>query len=88
MRQLFPRIANRDFAPRAYSRQLAKDLHILEDLASGVGLHASMLHQAAIKYDRLVEGGFAELDAAAVVKMYEPSEMAPSNAGAAEEQAT
>ncbi len=71
LRQLYPRIAERDFKPRAYSRQLAKDLHMLEDLADSVGLDAPMLREAHRKYQDLVDRGFSELDVAAVVKMYE-----------------
>jgi 3-hydroxyisobutyrate dehydrogenase-like beta-hydroxyacid dehydrogenase len=71
MRQLYPRIANRDFKPRAYSRQLAKDLHMLEDLAHRVGLDAPMLREATRLYQGLVDRGFSELDSSAVIKMYE-----------------
>jgi 3-hydroxyisobutyrate dehydrogenase-like beta-hydroxyacid dehydrogenase len=71
LRQLYPRIAERDFKPRAYARQLAKDLHMLEDLAGSVGLEAPMLREAHHMYQGLVDRGFSELDVSAVIKMYE-----------------
>jgi 3-hydroxyisobutyrate dehydrogenase-like beta-hydroxyacid dehydrogenase len=86
MRQLFPRMANRDFVPRAYSRQLAKDLHLLENLAERVGLEAPMLHQATKQYARLIDAGFSELDSAAIVKVYEPEGWEPASPGAPKEQ--
>jgi 3-hydroxyisobutyrate dehydrogenase len=76
LRQLYPRIANRDFAPRAYSRQLAKDLQMVETLADSVGLEAAMLMQAHRAYRGLVDRGFSELDSSAVIKMYETAEQA------------
>jgi 3-hydroxyisobutyrate dehydrogenase-like beta-hydroxyacid dehydrogenase len=87
MRQLFPRIAERDFVPRAYSRQLAKDLQLLQDLAGSVGLDAPMLHQAAEQYQRLCAAGHAELDAAAIIKIYELERQEPAIAGSPKEQA-
>lgn len=71
LRQLYPRIVARDFRPRAYSRQLVKDLHMVEELADAAGMPAPMLGQASRMYQALVDQGFAELDSSAVVKIYE-----------------
>jgi 3-hydroxyisobutyrate dehydrogenase-like beta-hydroxyacid dehydrogenase len=71
LRQLYPRIVARDFKPRAYSRQLVKDLHMVEELADAAGMPAPMLGQASRMYQALIDQGFAELDSSAVVKMYE-----------------
>jgi 3-hydroxyisobutyrate dehydrogenase-like beta-hydroxyacid dehydrogenase len=71
LRQLYPRIVERDFRPRAYARQLVKDLHMVEALAGAVAMPAPMLSQASRMYEALVEAGGAELDSSAVVKVYE-----------------
>jgi 3-hydroxyisobutyrate dehydrogenase len=71
LRQLYPRIVARDFRPRAYARQLVKDLHMVEALAEGAGMPAPMLGEATRRYEALVERGHAELDTSAVVKLYE-----------------
>jgi len=71
LRQLYPRIAARDFQPRAYARQLAKDLRMVEELANAAGMQAPMLSQAHRMYQALVDRGHAELDVSAVVKLYE-----------------
>jgi 3-hydroxyisobutyrate dehydrogenase len=71
LRQLYPRIVERDFRPRAYVRQLVKDLHMVEELAAAAGMAAPMLGEARRMYQALADHGFAELDSSAVVKMYE-----------------
>ncbi len=71
LRQLYPRMVARDFRPRAYARQLVKDMHMVEALAAGVGLPAPMLRQSCAMYEALLERGGAELDVSAVVTMYE-----------------
>ena len=71
LRQLYPRMVARDFRPRAYARQLVKDMHMVEALAAGVGLPAPMLRQSCAMYEALLEQGGAELDVSAVVTMYE-----------------
>lgn len=71
LRQLYPRIVARDFRPRAYARQLVKDMHMVEALAAGVGLPTPMLRQSCAMYEALLERDGAELDVSAVVTMYE-----------------
>ena len=71
LRQLYPRIVARDFRPRAYARQLLKDLRMVEATAQAAGLQAPMLIQARRMYEALVDRGDAELDTSAVVKLYE-----------------
>lgn len=71
LRQLYPRIAARDFRPRAYARQLLKDLRMVEELATGAGMRTPMLSEARGMYAALVRRGDAELDTSAVVKLYE-----------------
>jgi 3-hydroxyisobutyrate dehydrogenase len=77
LRQLYPRIAARDFRPRAYARQLAKDLRMVEELADAAKMPTPMLSQAHLMYQMLVNRGDAALDAAAVVTMYETVAAAP-----------
>ncbi len=71
LRQLYPRIVARDFQPRAYVRQLVKDLHMVEALTAAAGMPAPMLGEASRMYQALVDRGDSELDSSAVVKMYE-----------------
>ncbi|MBN9510914.1 MAG: NAD(P)-dependent oxidoreductase [Alphaproteobacteria bacterium] len=71
LRQLYPRLVARDFQPRAYARQLVKDMHMVEALAGGVGLPTPMLRQSCAMYEALLERGGAEMDVSAVVTMYE-----------------
>ncbi len=71
LRQLYPRIVARDFQPRAYARQLLKDLRMVEATAEAVGLRAPMLAQAHRIYATLIDRGDGELDTAAVIRLYE-----------------
>jgi 3-hydroxyisobutyrate dehydrogenase len=71
LRQLYPRMVARDFKPRAYARQLVKDLHMVEALTRETGMVAPMLGAASRMYDGLIERGDAELDVSAIVRMYE-----------------
>ncbi len=71
LRQLYPRIVARDFRPKAYARQLLKDIRMVEKLAGDAGMATPMLSEAGRLYAGLVDRGDAELDTSAVVKMYE-----------------
>ena len=71
LRQLYPRIVARDFRPRAYARQLLKDLRMVEAAATAANMPAPMLAQARQMYAALVDRGDAELDTAAIIKLYE-----------------
>src|SRR5262249_19059234 len=71
LRQLYPRLVERDFRPRAYARQLLKDLRMVEALTAQAGMVAPMLAQARGMYATMVEQGGAELDTSAVIRLYE-----------------
>jgi 3-hydroxyisobutyrate dehydrogenase-like beta-hydroxyacid dehydrogenase len=71
LQRLYPRMVARDFAPQGYARQLRKDLHMVGDYAGQLGTPTPMLDEALALYDRLVEAGHAELDTAAVFKLYD-----------------
>ncbi|MCB1488360.1 MAG: NAD(P)-dependent oxidoreductase [Bauldia sp.] len=83
LRQLYPRIVERDFRPRAYVRQIVKDLHMVEELAESTGTPTPMLGTAYELYRGLATSGSSELDSSAIVKMYETarSTQATSTAG-------
>ena len=71
LRDLFPRMVERDFAPRGYARQVLKDLHLLAEEAKHLNLAMPMATQAAMLYRMLIDRGGAELDGAAIVTLYD-----------------
>ena len=64
----------RDFAPQGYARQLLKDLEMVNDFAGGLKAPMPMTGQALSLYRMLIHRGHAELDTAAVFKLYERDE--------------
>jgi 3-hydroxyisobutyrate dehydrogenase len=71
LQRLYPRMVARDFAPQGYARQLRKDLEMVHEFAGAVGTPAPMLAQSLAQYRRLIDAGHAELDTAAIFKLYE-----------------
>jgi len=71
LQKVYPRIVARDFAPQGYARQLLKDLEMLNEFAGGMNAPLPMAGQALSLYRMLVHLGYAELDTAAVFKLYE-----------------
>lgn len=71
LQKLYPRIVRRDFAPQGYARQLLKDLEMLNEFAGGLKSPLPMTGQALSLYRMLIHLGYAELDTAAVFKLYE-----------------
>ena len=71
LQRLYPRMVAREFAPQGYARQLRKDLEMVDEFAAAVGSPAPMLRQSLALYRRLIDAGHAELDTAAVFKLYE-----------------
>ena len=71
LQKVYPRIVERDFAPQGYARQLLKDLEMLNQFAGGLSAPIPMAGQALSLYRMLVRLGHAELDTAAVFKLYE-----------------
>ena len=80
LQKLYPRIVKRDFAPQGYARQLLKDLEMLNEFAGGLKSPLPMTGQALSLYRMLIHLGYAELDTAAIFKLYERagSHMPPS----------
>ena len=71
LQQLYPRMVARDFAPQGYARQLRKDLEMVNSYAADLGTPIPMMAAALSLYRKLIEAGHAELDTAAVFKLYE-----------------
>jgi 3-hydroxyisobutyrate dehydrogenase-like beta-hydroxyacid dehydrogenase len=70
LKAYWPRMVERDFAPRGYVRQLLKDLEMVNAWASGLGGRAPTLQAALSAYRELKKQGHSELDTSAVVKLY------------------
>jgi 3-hydroxyisobutyrate dehydrogenase len=66
----FPQMADADFAPRGFARQVLKDLEMLQSAAREKHLAMPMASQALTLYRLLVAAGKSELDATAVVTLY------------------
>ncbi|MFG1406752.1 NAD(P)-dependent oxidoreductase [Xanthobacter sp. VTT E-85237] len=71
LRQIFPRFAERDFRPRAYTRQLVKDMHMVKELADAAGAPTPMMDEALRLYDRYVALGGSERDTSAILELYD-----------------
>jgi len=70
MKAYWPRMVERDFAPRGYVRQLLKDLEMVSSWAQGLGAQTPMLANAVAAYRELKKKGYSELDSSVVVKLY------------------
>jgi 3-hydroxyisobutyrate dehydrogenase-like beta-hydroxyacid dehydrogenase len=70
MKAYWPRMVQRDFAPRGYVRQLLKDLEMVHKWAEGLDSRTPMLDSALAAYRELKKKGLTELDTSAVVKLY------------------
>jgi 3-hydroxyisobutyrate dehydrogenase-like beta-hydroxyacid dehydrogenase len=71
MKAYWPRMVERDFAPRGYVRQLLKDLEMVNAWAGSLEAPTPMLEQALSLYRELARLGHTELDTSAVVKLYD-----------------
>ena len=71
LQRVYPRMVQRDFAPLGYSRQLLKDLEMVNEFAGALKAPTPMMGEALSLYRMLVHLGHTELDAAAVLKLYE-----------------
>lgn len=71
LQKLYPRMVARDFAPQGYARQLLKDLEMVNEFAGGMKAPAPMTGEALSLYRMLIHRGHAELDTAAIFKLYD-----------------
>src|SRR5688500_2250103 len=70
LKAYWPRMVERDFAPRGYVRQLLKDLEMVHAWAMGLKSRTPVLESALAAYRELKKKGHSELDTAAIVKLY------------------
>lgn len=68
---LYPRMLQRDFAPRGYARQLLKDLDMVQALAADLKIPTPMAAQAQTLFRMLIHQGHSECDTSAIFKLYE-----------------
>jgi 3-hydroxyisobutyrate dehydrogenase-like beta-hydroxyacid dehydrogenase len=71
MKAYWPRMVQRDFAPRGYVRQLLKDLEMVSKWAGGLEATTPMLTQSLFLYRELAKRGHAELDSSAIRRLYD-----------------
>ena len=71
LQKLYPRMVAREFAAQGYARQLLKDLEMVNAFAGGLKAPAPMMGEALSLYRMLIHLGHAELDTAAILKLYE-----------------
>jgi 3-hydroxyisobutyrate dehydrogenase len=74
LQQIYPRMRQRDFAPRGYARQLLKDLDMVQAYAKSLQVPTPMAAQAQTLYRMLARLGHAELDTSALLRLYEPGQ--------------
>ncbi len=72
LQRLYPQMQARDFdPPRAYARQLLKDMKAVSVFAKSRGLNLALIEEAVHIYADYVALGHEMTDAGAVVKLYE-----------------
>jgi len=69
--RFFPRMIQRDFDPAGYARQVLKDLDMVVDLAQQTNTPIPMTSQSTALYRVLIAKGHSELDATAILKIYD-----------------
>jgi 3-hydroxyisobutyrate dehydrogenase len=78
LQRLYPQMQARDFdPPRAYARQLLKDMKMVSAFAKDRGLELGLIERAAHIYADYVALGHEMTDAGAVVKLYEERACTP-----------
>ncbi len=71
LQQLYPQMQARAFEPpRAYSRQLLKDLKAVREFSRGLQLELPMVELAAQRYTDYVDAGNGMQDTASIVNLY------------------
>lgn len=71
LRRLYPVMEKRDFdPPKAYARQLLKDMKAVKAFAHGLGLDLLVVEAATAQYDDFVDRGNAMRESAAIVELY------------------
>ncbi len=73
LRNLYPRMQRRDFAPLGYVRQLLKDLDMVHEYAAALKAPTPMMSEALSLFRILAHLGHSELDSGAILKVYDRS---------------
>jgi 3-hydroxyisobutyrate dehydrogenase len=72
LRRLYPQMHDRAFEPpRAYARQLLKDLKNVRQFADEVGVELPLVDRAVDRFDEYVAAGNAMKDPAAIALFYQ-----------------
>ncbi|HLJ20900.1 MAG TPA: NAD(P)-dependent oxidoreductase [Stellaceae bacterium] len=72
LRKIYPQMAARDFdPPRAYARQLLKDMKNVKAFAGAAGCKLPVIEQAIDQYERYVKQGNEMADAASIARLYD-----------------
>ncbi|HKX08483.1 MAG TPA: NAD(P)-dependent oxidoreductase [Stellaceae bacterium] len=72
LRKIYPQMAARDFEPpRAYARQLLKDMKNVMAFARAAGSELPVIEQAVDQYERYVREGNEMADAASIARLYD-----------------
>jgi 3-hydroxyisobutyrate dehydrogenase len=72
LQQLYPRMQAGDFTPpRAYARQLLKDMHAVGETVEELGLALPLIYAAIRRHEAFVERGNEMTDPAAIARLYE-----------------
>ena len=72
LRKIYPQMAARDFdPPRAYARQLLKDMKNVMAFARAAGCGLPVIEQAVDQYERYVGEGNEMADAASIARLYD-----------------
>ena len=71
LRKIYPQMAARDFdPPRAYARQLLKDMKNVRGFARVAGCELPLIERAVEQYERYVGEGNEMADAASIARLY------------------
>ena len=72
LRKIYPQMAARDFdPPRAYARQLLKDMKNVTAFARVAGCELPVIERAVDQYERYVRDGNEMADAASIARLYD-----------------
>lgn len=72
LRKIYPQMAARDFdPPRAYARQLLKDMKNVAEFARAAGCELPVIERAVDQYERYVREGNEMADAASIARLYD-----------------
>ena len=74
LNDLFPRIVNRDFAPKGYASQILKDLQMVSKLANAKNTPTPMSSLTKQLFTILVNSSQEKLDGTSIVKLFDLKE--------------